>query len=337
MPNGISFRNLGTDLQARVLPRRGTGSGGTYPVNTLALAQRPGASAQGYLSVAANVADTETVVIGADTYEIETVATAIGGGAVAAGGTFNSTADPKQITITAHGLVAGDLIACQTEICQLLSVIDVNTVVVSRGRYGTTAATHADGQTINKGNGITAGRIPVGFIATFTPTVAIPALVDAINNPLHGGYRPVAKSSTIYATIVASADGTIGVIVVYKTPGTAGNAIATTETLAGANNAWMAATLVGGKALGNKSMETQIRAPVAAEVTLGTMAFAFPFQIGYARVDAIITSSGINKAWVGGWVIVNDSTNNIGVLKVDNAGATDWATTDKLYVTAVEL
>lgn len=54
-------------------------------------------------------------------------------------------------------------------------------------------------------------------------------------------------------------------------------ATATTETLAGTNNVWANATLVGGRVAGTRSQSTQTRVPTATEVSLAVMSFWVPF------------------------------------------------------------
>jgi hypothetical protein len=318
---GIAFRNLAKPLADRIPAVAGVTAG---------FVRAGGRQARNILRLASNVADTETVVIGADTYEIETVATAIGAGATASGGQLNNTIDPVGVTITAHGLAVGDPVACQSEIMTVLAVVDANTVVLARGRFGTTIATHADGQTINKGNGITAGRIPVGFIATFTPAVAGPALAAAINNAKTAdGQRPTGKVSTIFPLFQAVSLASGAEVLVSRLSG-AVDATACSETLAGANNAWDNAAMHDGVAVGDARSYFAALTPSAQEVTLGNIRIPLPFTPSYIAVDVRIASTGVSKAWNGGFLFA------AGVLTIDNTGTTDWAATDVVYVTARE-
>lgn len=317
---GIMFRNLGKSLQDRI---------GTAAAALAGATLAGGRLAKNILRLAANVADAETITIGADVYEIETVATATGTNT--AGGTLNNTADPSPaVTIAAHGLTAGDPVAVETEIMQVATVIDANTVSLARGRFGTTAAAHADAIAINKGNGITAGRIPIGFIATFTPAVAGPAIAAAINNALMAnGARLTGKVSTIFATFQATslASGA-EVLVAARSAGV--NTTAVAETLAGANNTWDNAAFHDGVAVGDKRSFFQAVVPSAQEVAVGNIRIPLPFTPSYIAVDVRVTATGLSKAWVGGFLF------SAGVLTVDNTGATDWAATDTVYITARE-
>lgn len=316
---GIEFKNLGRVLRTRI--------GSVLAANGVAYSA--GRRAYDVLRLASNVADTETVVIGADTYEIETVATAIGGGVTASGGDLNNTTDPVQVTIAAHGLVAGDPIACQSEIMTVLHVVDANEVVVARGRFGTTAATHADGQTINKGNGITAGRIPVGFIGTFTPAVAGPALAAAINNAVcANGERPTGKVSTIFASVSAVSLASGAEVLVQRT--TVGvNTTAVSETLAGANNAWNAAAFYGGEAAGDKRVFRVAYVPTAQDVAIGNIRIPVEFTPVTINVFIVVTATGVPLAWNGGVLYSS------GILTLDNTGTTDWAATNTIYIELV--
>jgi hypothetical protein len=318
---GIELKNLAAEVKARMFPASGQRDGAMFT---------PGVCASNVLRLGANVADTETVTIGADVYEIETVATAIGGGVVAAGGQLNNLSDPVLVTIAAHGLVAGDPVACQAEIMQVLRVVDVNNVVLTRARFGTAVATHADGQTINKGNGITAGRIPVGFIATFTPAVAGPAIAAAINNAAAAnGERLASKASTIYPTHKATSL-LAGAEVLLETRTAAALVTACAETLAGANNVWSAAAMAGGVAMAAKKTSWVSRVPTATEVALGQMEFVFPFTPTIVDVFVKTTATGVTVLWNGAAVITG------GRVTVDNVGATDWSVNETVQVTVSE-
>lgn len=322
------------------MPARGGIKGrNTAPVVRDALAasvSAPGSRAIGVLRLASNVADTETVSIGNDVYEVETVATATGA-TTGAAGAFNNTTNPLDAEASAaHGLADGDVIAIDTEIMKVIKVISVTRAIYARGRAGTAIAQHGNAVGIFKGNGITAGRIPVGFIATFTPAVAGPAFAAEINNALAGGVRCRDKVPVNFPAINAVSLAAGAELLVYSvTPEVRTTALA--ETLAGANNAWNAAAMKGGAVAAALAIQRISRVPDANEVTIGNMRFAFPFVPTFVTVDVIITASGIAKGWVGGWAIAAVAAPGTGaVVTVDNAGATDWAATDTVYVTAYQ-
>jgi hypothetical protein len=296
-----------------------------------------GQRAQNMLRVASNVVAGETVVIGPDTYivvQIQTDTTK-----VTASGEWNNTNDPITVTITAHGLVAGDFLLVQSEMFKIISVVDADHLLLARARGGTSAATHADGQSIFKSAApVAAGNIGVPLAATLTPAVFSPALAAEINNAASQTleiYRCSAKSSTIYPRVTASSPSANVVNIFSKvSPGSQpsqslnNNTMACTETLGGANNAWSAANMFGGAVPSQKRYTTIKRTPTAVEVAIGTMYIPIEFPARVVSVQVITTASGLNKAWVG--AIAIDNTNMF--VSIDNSGATDWATTDDVYV-----
>lgn len=314
----ITAANLDPSLEARIFEA---------PNQRTRVVLSPGTRASNVLRVAANVVEGETVTIGSDIYEVDIINTA--SGVNTSGGNLNTTAAASQVTHAAHGRVAGDLIRVENEIMKVLRVLDANTYVVARGRCGTTIATHADALGIFVSNGIpAAGRIPVGLVTTLTPAVFTPALVAEINNAQAGGERAVSKASTIFATFQAtSLQAGAEMLLAAIDPGAL--ATATTETLAGVNNGWSSATVVGGSSNDVRKISGAARVPTATEVALGTMQFIFNFVPAYVTVSVIVTATGVPTAWVGGIVIGAG-----GLVTVNNAGATDWAVTDTVRVTA---
>jgi len=166
-------------------------------------------------------------------------------------------------------------------------------------------------------DGVTAGRVAVTGHADDTPANASTALVTAIN---------ASTACPMTAVKISSNE----VLLISKAYGA--QAHACTETLAGSNNAFSAATAYGGRASGNTRSAHIQRVPTATEVALGTLEVALPFTPYVAHVSVIVTSTGVAKAWDGARVY--DATNN--VLKLDNSGATDWAATDTIYISVHE-
>lgn len=181
----------------------------------------------------------------------------------------------------------------------------------------------ADGETITIGRdvfemdtnaAVTAGNIAVNVNGNLTPTLAGPLIVAAINN-----------SNTQKVVAVQIAVGVIGVYANEPLQGLA--AIPCAETLAGANNAWDAAAMYGGNAgVAPQTLLVQ-RAAIAAEVTEGNAYFFLPFTV-VAAIAFVRTAAGANKAWDGN---VSFTSNRV---KLDNAGATDWAAGDVLFCLA---
>jgi len=181
----------------------------------------------------------------------------------------------------------------------------------------------ADAETITLGrdvfeldtnSAITAGNLLVNVNGNLTPTLAGPIIVAAINT-----------YNTQKLVAVQLATGVIGVYA--NEPNQGLPAIPCAETLAGANNAWDAAALYGGNVgVAPQTMLIQ-RAAVAAEVTEGNAYFFLPFTV-VSAIGFVRTAAGVSKAWDGA---VSFTGNRV---KLDNAGATDWAATDVLFCLA---
>jgi hypothetical protein len=276
-----------------------------------AIAGDPGRKAVNVLRLAGNVASTETVTIGSDVYEINIVNTDTT--AVTAGGEANNTTNPIQLTCAAHGRSVGDLVRIENEILKVLGVPTVNTMLLSRGHSGTTAAAHANGVAIYvAATQATAGRLEVGMVATLTPAVASVALAAVIN----ADGTAAVTATKISDNEVLLASDSVGAVV-----------LACTETLATANNAWANATMYGGRAAGQRHFVMQSRVPTATEVALDDMHFCFDFApTVIAALVRVTATPGVLKAWDGGVTVTGNR------VTLDNGGSTDWATTDTVVL-----
>ena len=309
----------------------------------------PARFAYNTLQAAANIALDETVTIGTNVFQFKAITT----DSTRTGSLANASVP---VVLTASGAMtwaAGDLLRLDNEIVKIYALVTAaptTQAVVLRARCGTSAAVHA-ASSIFQAAAATTTQIPVGYNATLTPAVWVPALAAEINNALQGGQRATAKASTIYdpGTGTGSPSGSITITdaqragkVVAIVPTTVDamflrsaigevSVLATTETLAGANNVWVGgATMSGGAAATQLQNFSASRVPTAADVTYGFLQFYIPFTPRFVRVDAIITASGINKLWVGGWLY--DTATKL--LKIDNVGATKFAATDTVLVYA---
>lgn len=284
----------------------------------------------GVLRVAANVIDGERVTIGSDVFEIDIINT--DSGLTVANGDLNNTTDPVLVGLTAHGLIVGDLIRVDNEIMRVDAVYSVDKVRVQRGRCGTTNATHANGATVyfsdTPGTIKAAGRIPVGLVATLTPTVFLGALVAEVNFD--------AGTSTNSADVRGIKIGSNTMLAVYDKVGSHG--LATTETLTGSGNAWDATTMSGGSNPVTRRFISGTRVPTAGEVSAGELYIPYDFA-GAAKtvlIRIVVTSTGAEKTstgaeWDGAYTIVAPSGSNPGYVKLDNTGSVDWAATDTIH------
>lgn len=186
------------------------------------------------------------------------------------------------------------------------------------------AANVADTETITIGDEVyeidtdatyTAGRIPVDCSGGVTPTLASAAIVAAINGNTKQGIIAVAIS--------------VNEILIYTQASKSARLLATTETLAGSNNAWGGATMYCGTWDQIRGLQMYSKAASAQEVAIGNMHFMFPFAVAAAIVN-VRTAAGIPVAWVGATTISGAR------VTVDNTGATDWAATDVVTVLAAE-
>lgn len=337
------MRNLGRQDELNLIAFAPYAAGGAYVE-----ANR----AQGVLAIVANVANNEQVVIGSNTFTFKQLTTDTTRTALA----IDGTSPVVLLTLSgapAVALTAGDLVRIDNEIFKVDGVVDLATFKyrLIGGRSGTARAVHAGGASVFQAAVATTTDIPVGLNATLTPAVAIPALVAEINNAiLTGGTRATSKASTIYdpgatyasgaarpdseraGKVIAVAGPAADCVVVYSAI-PENSVLATTETLGGANNAWVqGATMLGGLAKTPRRCMAFSKVPTAAEVTFGKLVFSVPFTPRAVRVDVTVTASGLAKAWVGAWLY--DSTAK--TLTVDNSGATDWAATDTVTVILFE-
>ena len=186
------------------------------------------------------------------------------------------------------------------------------------------ASNVTDGETVTIGNEVyeidtdpttvVAGNILVNCSGGVTPVLAGATLVAAINANTQQGI--VAKAITANEILIATKVGV------------AGRALACSETLAGANNAWAAALMYGGSDV-FKAVQLQSRAANATEVALTAMRFDFPFNPVSALVQ-VRTAAGALKTWGGTTTLTGDRVD------LANTGATDWAATDVVTVFAGE-
>lgn len=165
-------------------------------------------------------------------------------------------------------------------------------------------------------NGVTAGRIAVVGHADDTPANATNALISTINAR---GSEPITAIDHDANTIILVADA-VGVVT---------DALA--EALAGANNT-IDPAMAGGAAAGSLRAVITKRVPTTVEVALGLLVVACPFTPRLVQIQVQTTSTGALVAWDGGWTL--DTTDNL--VKINNGGSVDWATTSTLNIVVWE-
>jgi hypothetical protein len=262
---------------------------------------QPGQKATNFLENLTTVSDGQTVTIGADVYEVEVVNTSSGN--TTAGGDFNNTTDPLTVVnaVTTYGGVTfavGVLIRIENEILRV-SVVAGNNVTFLRGQSNTTTATHANGNTIFKGNGVTGSHIAVGLVVTLTASAFVDAIVDDINGV---GTEPFSAIAIFGGELTIYADAV----------GSASNGVTCSDTLTGGT--WAGASTFGGSNAGTPTMSFCMRAVTAAEADAGEMSWFFDYSPTQVVSMTYFNPSvpGVNLGWDGdvifaaGRVLLND-------------------------------
>lgn len=317
----------------------------------------PGARAVNILYIPAATVDGETVTIGPDIYEIDTngavaaghIAVPVAGTAAVGTLTSDGTQPANNDTTTwngkvytfqtvltnvdGHVLIGASVSATLDNLVAAINLATGAGIIYAAATtlHPTMHATKASGTTV------TATANTPGTAGNALTTTAASAHLSFGGATLATGADPTAAASVIAleAAIKASATGgytaevtgTNELLISSNFP--AAMALATTETLAGAGNVWAAAAMYGGYAAYIFREARSQRVPTATEVTLGDMQFQFDFQPVSVDVKIVMTATpGVAIAWDGAITIVANR------VKIDNTGATDWATTNTVIVRA---
>lgn len=172
-----------------------------------------------------------------------------------------------------------------------------------------------------------------GTVGNAIATTDTAATLSTTGGTLAGGVNATAAQMATAFALAVNTSGVTGVTAPYSSATSVviadskGRLLATTETLAGANNAWNTAALTGSTPVSERETVMSTRIATAADVTVGIMVFPFNFAPTSATAQ-VRTTAGVFKAWDGVLAISGN------VVTVDNAGSTDWAATDKVIVTA---
>jgi hypothetical protein len=271
------------------------------------MASALGAPHQAFLFISGVVADGQTFTVGSRVHELMLLTAAIGGGVTLSGGDLANTTNPAlNVTLTAHGLSVGELVLCESEVMEVIKVVDANNVNLARGKYGTTIASHADATAVTKQtSGLTSGNFAIPSLGTSAAT-AVTDIVRGFN--AQAGPKP--------ATAVAIGTDTVGFY--------SDKAFATAEVMT--NAIWQhGATSVQGAAKGAVKISAQSRTIGATEAKVN---FLFPFTVKgtYVQVRA---AAGTVKAYDGS-VDINGHA-----VTLSNSGTTDAVSTDVVTVIAL--
>lgn len=273
-----------------------------------------GVKASGTLTLTENAANTNTVTIGAKVYTLQTTLTNVDGN-VKIGATASDTLDNLIAAITLGAGAGTNYAAAMTVHPTVTAAAGAgDTMTVTAKVTGTEANAYATTDTLAGSSAFGAATLQNGANPTAAEfTTSLNAAINANNI----GFQSTRVSANEILIVTSDGDNA---------------AVACTETLAGANNAWAAAATFGGAAPARGVPVSLLvaRVPTAVEVALGTMHFFFGFApsaaVGFARV----TASGAVKAWDGAITV---SGNRV---TLDNAGSVDWAATDTVLCLASE-
>ncbi len=274
-----------------------------------------GTKASGLLNVSGVVADTQTVTIGEDVYEVEQVNTDTEK-------LTTSALDISQTNIpiaTGHGVEAGDVILVDASEFMYVTAAATLELTVIRG-WGLAAKTHVDAREVFKGAGYTAERIPVpmnkttltaeSFINHF---VSVHAKAKALGM-LDEDHLTALKQSAALLAIIADAEGD--------------DDTATTET--GGNMDWGAATLLNGSDAGPRRMMTWEHTVTAQDVT-NTAVYIYVEDEPVFMIADVRKVDHETRAWNGGLEYEAGPPQRI---KLDNGGNSNLTDTDVIRLIA---
>lgn len=342
---GIRLKSLAKEVVDRLLEGR---------EDSGQVALRPGTKAIAELYMPANLVNGDTIVVGADTFEVDIINTDSGVNTANTDdtGPLNDTDAVSLVTLTAApatAIAAGNLYRIENEIIKCTRVISTTQFVAIRGRCGTTIATHVKNTDVYASDAAPATNIPVGLVTTLTPAVFGPAFVEEFNNAVAAGERATAKASTEYAnfTAVPSLGLGVGQVVILIANEAGVDVTATTEDFANStDNVWGAATFTRGLAPSSGRVESIEVVPTAAEELVGEMHVAFPFTVRTVIVQMRITATGQQVAFTGavhkGYVESTDVVLPSTVVSLRNVGPastayiTPFAATHTVTITAFE-
>ncbi len=275
------------------------------------------------LELSGAVADQETFSLADDVYEIHEIATdttANLAGGITAG-------DVAITTDVAHGLAEGDVLRIDSEFMIVLQVADDTNVIVVRGAFGSTAASHADASSIYAAaQAVGAGNLAVPVGTDLTATTAKDLIANAVTFWVAGyslgvgGGRGVTKKSKFAVEVAAD---TTSDAINFLAAGAAG--LVNAETMANATLTDFSDEIEVGTAQASSFAYTV----TAADVAAGAIRWAFPFAPSV--VDVSIKDSNVStglKTFDG--VVAIDGR----IVTIDNSGASDWAAGDVILVTA---
>lgn len=274
------------------------------------------AAASKVLTFAANIADGDTVTIGATTYTFKTALTApTTAGQVLIGADLTASRDNLVAAIMAAagaGTTYGSLTTANASVSAVATSTDAITATAkAKGTVGNSIAIAEASTQLSWAGGAVA--LSGGVDATAGEfTTALAALT-----PENIKLDRISANEVLFTDV--SRLGTV-------------RALACSDTMAGSNNAWAAANTYGyeGEPDTPPARASALRVPNATEVALGTLHVPLSFVPTKAVVQVRVTSTGAVKAW-GGLVTITSKR-----VTLTNNGTADFAATDTITLDASE-
>jgi hypothetical protein len=313
------------------------------------LLQAAGCPSVNQLRIASTAVDAETITVGTQVFEIDAdgVVTAgrtpidISGDATAGVGTLTVDGIPTNndtVTIGATVYTYKTAPAASYELAlgaDAEEAIDNLVEAINGDLFGTDAHPDVTAAKATAATMTVTAKVPGvagNSIATTETFTEAGSVWDAV--VLENGADP--SAAEIRAAIVTAfngnglfADNLVGEYIVVHLTGPPGEVLTTTETLAGTNNAWIAAATYGGRgAEGDHAVPVQgARTVLAAEATSTAFIMAFGSPV-LSAVAQVRDTDGKPKAWDGKLTIDGQS-----VLMLSD-GSADLATGDVVTVQA---
>lgn len=340
---GIKVDQLHPSLVARLLADLGEGVAANEAQQAM-IGTRPGVRAMNVLAVGANVANGDTLVIGAhgevdeQTFEVDIINTDSGvNTADSAAGALLDAGTVALVTLGAAPATAinpGDVIRIENELLLCLRSLSTTQKVCARAYGGSVRAAHAQNLDVFVSDSVPPANVSVPLVTTLTPAAYAVALIAVFNwTPPTSESAPARTTSQDGSyTAVPTVGLGAGAQIVFLADEAGEDDTATTEEFSNStDNVWANATMVGGKDPGVAASESSVRAVTATEELLGEMHFAFPF-IPSAAIVFVRTSAGAVKLFTGtvliGYVESTDATmpSNTVTLRAVGAASTAYAT-----------
>lgn len=208
----------------------------------------------------------------------------------------------RNVTVTAHGLLQGQIFAVGTEFFRVIEVRDVNTIDVRRGYAGSTVAAHtsttalltaANYTNVNLATDII---LPITALALSTSGAQVATAMNALD-----GFNP--KDYDRISSGMGKSPGSqkFGFVWEYISATTRFFFRRQAQAISGSNttvafadtvtNGTISTALTSATQVGEVKSTVESRVPTAGEVTAGILDFSFPWPVKSVQVVGMTTST----------------------------------------------